>query len=59
MYCFQERMAYLLEYRVAMLKLVLSVRRMLYDLEPNGPYEHGMATDLSALVAAWDDAYKR
>ncbi|XP_026331447.1 uncharacterized protein LOC113238815 isoform X2 [Hyposmocoma kahamanoa] len=52
----KERLSYLLEYKVAMLKVTLSVRRMLSDMEP---YEHGMAADLTALLAAWDDAYQR
>lgn len=47
-------MSHLLEYKVATLKLTLSVRRMISETE-----DQGMAVDLATLLAAWDDAHQR
>lgn len=57
---FQERMSRLLECKVSILKLDVSVKRTLGDTESE---DTGLATDLAALRAAlraaWDDAHHR
>ncbi|XP_050674360.1 klarsicht protein-like isoform X2 [Leptidea sinapis] len=52
----KERLSRLLECKVSMLKLTVSVRRALGDTETD---ETGLTTDLTALLAAWDDAHQR
>ncbi|CAK1545634.1 unnamed protein product [Leptosia nina] len=52
----KERLSRLLECKVSMLKLTVSVRRTLGELETD---ESGLTTDLTALLAAWDDAHQR
>ncbi|XP_022113891.2 uncharacterized protein LOC110992394 [Pieris rapae] len=52
----KERLSRLLECKVSMLKLTVSVRRALGELETD---ECGLTTDLTALLAAWDDAHQR
>lgn len=53
---FQVRLSLLLENKVAMLKLTLSVRRMLSENETE---DHRMTSDLATLRAAWDSAHLR
>ncbi|XP_049885984.1 klarsicht protein isoform X2 [Pectinophora gossypiella] len=52
----KERLSRLLECKVSMLKLTVSVRRALGEMESD---DSGLAADLSALLAAWDDAHQR
>lgn len=52
----QERLSRLLECKVSMLKLTVSVRRVLGDMETD---DVGLSADLSSLLAAWDDAHQR
>ncbi|XP_075984724.1 klarsicht isoform X2 [Anticarsia gemmatalis] len=52
----KERLSRLLECKVSMLKLTVSVRRALGDMESD---DGGLATDLATLLAAWDDAHQR
>lgn len=55
-YYFQERLSRLLECKVSMLKLTVSVRRALGEVESD---DSGLAVDLAALLAAWEDAHQR
>lgn len=52
----KERLSRLLECKVSMLKLTVSVRRAIGDMESD---DGGLATELAALLAAWDDAHQR
>ncbi|XP_072933500.1 uncharacterized protein klar isoform X2 [Epargyreus clarus] len=52
----KERLSRLLECKVSMLKLTVSVRRALGEMESD---DSGLSGDLSALLAAWDDAHQR
>ncbi|KAI5644849.1 hypothetical protein NE865_03195 [Phthorimaea operculella] len=52
----KERLSRLLECKVSMLKLTVSVRRALGEMESD---DGGLATDLSVLLAAWDEAHQR
>lgn len=49
-------MSRLLECKVSILKLDVSVKRSLGDCEFD---DTGLATDLAVLRAAWDDAHNR
>nr|XP_026497313.1 uncharacterized protein LOC113401567 isoform X2 [Vanessa tameamea] len=52
----KERLSRLLECKVSMLKLTVSVRRALGEMESD---DSGLTGDLTALLAAWDDAHQR
>ncbi|CAG4960249.1 unnamed protein product [Colias eurytheme] len=52
----KDRLSRLLECKVSMLKLTVSVRRALGEMETD---ESGLTADLTALLAAWDDAHQR
>ncbi|XP_047034317.1 uncharacterized protein LOC124640558 isoform X3 [Helicoverpa zea] len=52
----KERLSRLLECKVSMLKLTVSVRRALGDMEND---DGGLGADLAALLSAWDDAHQR
>ncbi|KAJ8709083.1 hypothetical protein PYW07_008909 [Mythimna separata] len=52
----KERLSRLLECKVSMLKLTVSVRRALGDMEND---DGGLAADLATLLSAWDDAHQR
>ncbi|XP_037302374.1 uncharacterized protein LOC115444450 isoform X2 [Manduca sexta] len=52
----KDRLSRLLECKVSMLKLTVSVRRALVEMESD---DSGLAADLAALLAAWDDAHQR
>ncbi|XP_069361972.1 nuclear anchorage protein 1 isoform X2 [Maniola hyperantus] len=52
----KERLSRLLECKVSMLKLTVSVRRALGEMESD---DSGLTADLTALLAAWDDAHQR
>ncbi|CAG4955156.1 unnamed protein product [Parnassius apollo] len=52
----KERLSRLLECKVSLLKLTVSVRRTLGEM---GSDENGLTEDLTALLAAWDDAHQR
>ncbi|CAH2054709.1 unnamed protein product, partial [Iphiclides podalirius] len=52
----KERLSRLLECKVSMLKLTVSVRRTLGEL---GSDDNGLTDDLTNLLAAWDDAHQR
>ncbi|XP_035453035.2 klarsicht protein isoform X3 [Spodoptera frugiperda] len=52
----KERLSRLLECKVSMLKLTVSVRRALGDMEND---DGGLAADLASLLSAWDDAHQR
>ncbi|XP_068619876.1 uncharacterized protein klar isoform X2 [Battus philenor] len=52
----KERLSRLLECKVSMLKLTVSVRRTLGEM---GTDDAGLTEDLTALLAAWDDAHQR
>lgn len=52
----QERLSRLLECKVSMLKLTVSVRRTLGEM---GSDDNGLTEDLANLLAAWDDAHQR
>ncbi|CAH2985795.1 unnamed protein product [Chilo suppressalis] len=52
----KDRLSRLLECKVSMLKLTVSVRRTLGEMESD---DTGLAADLTSLLAAWDDAHQR
>ncbi|XP_059051800.1 klarsicht protein [Achroia grisella] len=52
----KERLSRLLECKVSMLKLTVSVRRALGEMESD---DSGLATELSALLARWEEAHQR
>ncbi|XP_045779106.1 uncharacterized protein LOC123876796 isoform X2 [Maniola jurtina] len=52
----KERLSRLLECKVSMLKLTVSVRRALGEMESD---DSGLTADLTALLAAWDEAHQR
>nr|XP_032522321.1 uncharacterized protein LOC116773878 isoform X1 [Danaus plexippus plexippus] len=52
----KERLSRLLECKVSMLKLTVSVRRALGEMETD---DSGLTTELTSLIAAWDDAHQR
>ncbi|XP_028177236.1 uncharacterized protein LOC114365018 isoform X1 [Ostrinia furnacalis] len=52
----KDRLSRLLECKVSMLKLTVSVRRALGEMESD---DSGLAGELSGLLAAWDDAHQR
>ncbi|XP_013186143.2 klarsicht protein isoform X1 [Amyelois transitella] len=52
----KERLSRLLECKVSMLKLTVSVRRALGELESD---DNGLAAELNSLLARWDDAHQR
>ncbi|XP_021207074.1 klarsicht protein isoform X1 [Bombyx mori] len=52
----KDRLSRLLECKVSMLKLTVSVRRTLGEMESD---DSGLATELAALLSAWDDAHQR
>ncbi|XP_026735577.1 uncharacterized protein LOC113499339 isoform X1 [Trichoplusia ni] len=52
----KERLSRLLECKVSILKLTVSVRRALGEMESD---DGGLAADLASLLSAWDDAHQR
>ncbi|KAL4717275.1 hypothetical protein ACJJTC_017162 [Scirpophaga incertulas] len=52
----KERLSRLLECKVSMLKLTVSVRRTLGEMDSD---DTGLSAELSTLLAAWDDAHQR
>ncbi|XP_064292662.1 klarsicht protein isoform X2 [Plodia interpunctella] len=52
----KERLSRLLECKVSMLKLTVSVRRALGETDSD---DNGLATELNSLLARWDDAHQR
>ncbi|XP_063624678.1 klarsicht protein [Cydia splendana] len=52
----KDRLARLLDCKVSMLKIKVSVKRALGENEPD---DSGLAADLAALLALWEDAHHR
>lgn len=52
----KDRLARLLDCKVSMLKIKVSVKRALGENEPD---DSGLAADLAALLALWEDAHQR
>ncbi|CAB3233695.1 unnamed protein product [Arctia plantaginis] len=52
----KDRLSRLLECKVSMLKLTVSVRRVLGDTEND---DGGLSKELTALQSAWDDAHQK